>query len=80
MDPDPSKLFRSAAETDLIVKEIRDSIVVKLHTYLGTSLPHQDKVSDQQKVVLIADAKATNFSRSSISEIQQLSPSIWAEP
>ena len=61
VQPDATKLLGSSPEIDLLIKEIRDRIVVKRNVGPGTGLPDQLHVFDQQQVVSSGDPETAHF-------------------
>lgn len=52
MNPDPTKLFWTEARVHLVVKEIRDRLIVEGHVSHRAGLFHKLQVLHQQQILL----------------------------
>ncbi len=69
MNPDSTKLLRAKACIDLIVKEIRDRIIVESHMSQRAGLFHQLQILHQQQIVLRGNPKASDFGVTIITQV-----------
>jgi hypothetical protein len=78
--PNPSELFGPITCVDLLVKKVRDRLVVKGDVRPGTSLAYEFNVLDKTKIVWGTYSKTSNFCIAQVAQAKQLRPSGGTKP
>jgi hypothetical protein len=80
VDPEPTKAFGLPSCIDLLVEEIRHSLVLEGNGQSRAVLPDEPDILDNEQVLLRANAESADFGRAQVAEKEQLAPGVWGKP